>query len=681
MSGHINWSSTDQLRADVAQLLTHFPDTEGFLNIFVDRLEAVCNESNCPSPSKSICRPFIQAAASIYKAEGLTTPPAPFSSSLVGTHEGARYRDELLALHRKARNSELTLDALFATLAHSFLGFIQHLPPLAFSGSENGSAVPLIEVIDVGQAITDIAAPYISGDFKVLSLFSGIREQLLKNQLEASGGNPKKLLTPHEFKGSPYDKVHAFLKHTPLEAIFESRVLFEIPDIPYRQEHTHILGPSGSGKTTLIQQLVLDDLARDDPPGMIIIDPKGLMIERLQKLDVFNPDSGRLRDRLVIVDPTHRAPPALNMFHAASKWNHMWSDVERSRIENQSADLFAYIFSSRKFNLTEKQSVPFGFAVRLMFAMDSTIFTLMDLMDDPTRTDQPKAPQLRDSPFSPYIGRLDDMSRRFFEREFFHGNFAESRQQIKGRLYSILQQREFVRMFGIHERKLDMLDCLQNKSIVLVNTNRDVMGIDGSQLLGRYMIAMTLNAAFSRFTIDKKDWHQAHLIVDEFQDFSDEEKTPELLRLAREYNLSITLAHQEMHGTGITDKIRSAISTNTTVKYAAKPEGIDINYVARDLQCDPAFLAQQKKTGMTARFACMVRGLLDHPVSLSIPIGAIEKEPKMTDEQLTRLLAANSARLSSPPVAKTTPVVPTSERAPTDPSKSTELPSTATKYW
>jgi DNA replication protein DnaC len=428
----------------------------------------------------------------------------------------------------------------------------------------------------------------------------------------------------------------------------ESREAYEHMPDSFRSEHTHILGPSGSGKTTLIQHLILKDLAQPNPPSMVIIDPKGLMIERLQSLDVFNPETGRLRDRLVIVDPTHSPPPALNMFHAASKWNRMWSDDQRRRIENQAIGTFGFIFSSTGSALTDKQATPFGYAVRLMFNMESTIHTLIDLMDDPTRTDDAKGQKYSDCKFAPFIGRLDEMSQRFFRNEFFSSNYRETRQQIKARIYGVLQHPEFLRMFEARERRLDILDCLQNRSIVLVNTSMNVMGSDASTLLGRYIISLTLNAAFARFTIPRNEWHQAHLIIDEFQEFADDEKTPELLRLAREYNLAVTLAHQEMHGTGMTDKVRSAVSTNTSIKYASRPEGVDISYVARDMRCDPDFLARQTKTLTEARFACYVRGLTKHPFTLSIPFGNLERERQMSSDAHRRMLEENAARLSSP---------------------------------
>ena len=75
-----------------------------------------------------------------------------------------------------------------------------------------------------------------------------------------------------------------------------------------------------------------------------------------------------------------------------------------------------------------------------------------------------------------------------------------------------------------------------------------------------------------------------------------------MTRLAREYNLGITLAHQNMFCTELTESMRSAISTNTTVKYCASPEGADRNVMARDMRCEPEFLAAQKKDKENVRF-------------------------------------------------------------------------------
>jgi hypothetical protein len=408
-----------------------------------------------------------------------------------------------------------------------------------------------------------------------------------------------------------------------------------------RFEHTHILGPAGSGKTTLLQRLILDDLSRKYPPAMVIIDPKGLMIERLSHLAIFEKE---LKDRIVILRPTDT--PALNMFHAAWRWNRMYSEQTKQQIEQQVISNFAYIFSTLDASLTQKMSVPFLFCAKLMFGVNgATISDFFDLIDDPARS-------YEQSRFKPYIDRLDDIGRRFFQRDFYESNFRETRNSIKNRLYSIMHRPEFVQMFSTPVRKFDMFQALQQKKIVLVDTQMSLLGSESSSLFGRYIISLTLNAAFERFAIPRKEWNPAYLIIDEFQHFADELKTPEMLRLAREYNLGITIAVQDMHGKPFSDSLRTAVSTNTSIKYASSPEGVDLAYAARDLRCEQDWLRQRTKTPTHAQFACFVRGHTNHPNVLTIPFGAIENEAQMSDAAHRALLERNLKAVTVPPSDK-----------------------------
>jgi len=549
---------------------------------------------------------------------------------------------------------ERILPEIEQTLTRFFAGLLRQLPESAFAeASSDAITLPLIELLpNAAELIHDTMAHF----FETADTSPGaprkflcLRQQLADNCVAASSGKRKitsvdQLIQPEEFAQthSITQVAQTYLEKTPLLDLLTVDIPFVIPDQPYRTEHTHILGASGSGKTTLIQQMVLNDIAKPDPPSMIIIDPKGLLVERIQKLDVFNPETGRLKDRLVIIDPTHSPPPALNMFDPASKRFQMYSEQVRQQIENQTISTYAYVFSSVSSTLTAKQQVGFSFVVRLLFSIPgATIHTLLDLMDD-------KAKSLSESRFAPFIGRLDPTSRRFFENDFYHPTeFRETKGQIKARLFGILVHRSMEAMFSAPERKLDMIDCLQSRKIVLVNTAMGVLGSEGSQLLGRYIITLTLNAAFSRIALPKKDWNFVSLIIDEAQEFMDELKTPELLRLAREYNLGVTLAHQQIQGQ-LSESLRAAVSTNTSIKYAAAVEGADINYVARDLRCDPDFITSQRRTQTHANFACYVRNFTERAVSISVPLGNIEREPRMSEAALELLLQRNSERVSVP---------------------------------
>ena len=418
-------------------------------------------------------------------------------------------------------------------------------------------------------------------------------------------------------------------KQRDFEALIQPR---PIPD-RFQFEHTSILAPSGAGKTTLIQHLVLADLAKPDPPAIVVIDPKGLMVERIARLAIFAKD----KNRLVIIDPAAR--PALNIFaHRAAS----------EQIENQAISDFAYIFSTKHNSLTPKMIVPFNFAVRLMFKIPgANIHTLLDLMDE-----QPRGQPSR---FSEHIAQLDPLSQRFFHVEFFSSNYAETRQQIKTRLYGILGNPAIRDMLSATGRSIDIFDCIQERKVVLINTSMAMLSEDHA-LLGRYFIAATLNAAFSRSAIPEKQWNAVHLYIDEFPEFADQQKTPEMLRLAREYNLGITLALQNLHDEPFTDGIRNSISTNTSTKYASNPEGVDLGYAARDLRCEQDWLRTRTKTDTHARFACFVRGFVTHPMALDIPFGEIDDEPQMTSSDHVAFRARNRAALVPPAAAPHQPI-------------------------
>ncbi len=403
-----------------------------------------------------------------------------------------------------------------------------------------------------------------------------------------------------------------------------------IESIPYRirYEHTHILAPSGSGKTTLLQQIILDDLdgiglEEVDTPATIVIDPKGEMVRRLQRVA-----SIAFSDRLIILDATDVRPPALNLFSIATT-----NPSVRRRIQNQTIDLLEYIFSSSEFSLTPKQSIGFAFLARLMFEIPrANIFTFLDVVEE-----EPKGTE---SAFAPYIQKLDEGARRFFQKDFYT-EFKETKAQIKARLYMILKSPELSRIFNAPTCRVDWYDAIQKEKVILVNTGMNQLGEAASQMFGRYVIASVVAAAAGREG-DKRRWSPTFLHIDEAQLFVDETKTQRMLNLSREYKLGITLAHQQMTGHPFNDNIRNSISTNTSIKYAASVEAADLNQAAKDLRCDPDFIRKQQRRDGQVNFACYIRNMnLKYPFTVSVPIGNTELHDQLTPHELSDLLDEN----------------------------------------
>jgi hypothetical protein len=405
------------------------------------------------------------------------------------------------------------------------------------------------------------------------------------------------------------------------------REQLEPRDIPpeIRLEHTLILAPSGQGKTQFLQNMILDDFLIDgkidpNPPAYIFIDPKGLAIERLARRLLFARD---YKDRVVIVDPLDH--PALNLFQTMG------------RDPAQLISDFGYIFSTTKQKLTGKQTSCFSFCARLLFMLpNANLITLLDLLDDRTNKKSPNPV------FQSVIPTLPPIARRFFENDFYAPNYTSTREEIKSRIYGVLENDHISAMLNANTRKLDIARCIRERKILFVNT-RMVQLKESHQTLGRYIIALAQDAIQSR-----TERHPVYLVCDEFQEFADPVKTPQGLRLLREYGGGAVLAFQNMYCDELDDATRNAISTNTSIKYASTPEAQDLNYVARDLRCDSKWLSSIEKTNTHARFACFVRGMsppLQHPFIVESQFGWIDKWPKMSDVDYKAMRARNKAAL------------------------------------
>jgi len=402
--------------------------------------------------------------------------------------------------------------------------------------------------------------------------------------------------------------------------------------IHLRLEHTHILGPSGSGKTSLVKNIFFNDIYDyeleqfyDDIPAYIMIDPKGTLVESLARLRIFAPH-GELHDRLVIIDPFDR--PALNIFQATGN------------NPDQISSLFSYIFSTSKQQLTGKQDPCFSFCIDLLLRVpDADLFTLMNLLDDGIG----RTPTY-DSRFLAARHLLTNRAARaFFDKDFYSSTYSETRQQIKTRIWQVIRNEHLAEMFNAPVRTLDIGQCIAERKIILVNT-RMVQLKSAHQTLGRYIIALAADAIQSR----PLNSHPVYLVIDEFQEFADAEKVPELLRLIREYNGGAILAHHNMYNDVFDDAIRSAISTNTSIKFATSPGGLDVSYMARDLQCSAEFLTKQcVKDKDRARFGCYFTGLT-HPFIQEVFFDEYNYWARMSDSEYRALRQRNKYALQAP---------------------------------
>ncbi len=375
------------------------------------------------------------------------------------------------------------------------------------------------------------------------------------------------------------------------------------------------------------------DLLQPDPPGLVIIDSQGDMLEKLSRLSLFEPGRGALASRLIVIDPRDVLnPPALNMFDVNFERMGRYGPAAKEQILNGVIELYDYMFDSLLgAELTQKQSVIFRYLARLMLTIpNATIHDLVKLMQDAT-------------PYLQYIDALPPGARSFFETEFADRQFAQTKKQIQRRLWGILENPTFERMFTAPKNAIDMFEALNSGKIVLVNTSKDFLKAERSSFLGRFFIALTLQAVLERAALPEKSRRPAFLYIDEAADYFDD-NVDDLLTQARKYQLGVVFSHQYLDQ--LRPNLRASIAANTSIKLAGGVSTSDARSLAQDMRTSSDFILGMQKRQQGTEFATFLRNRTPRAVTVTVPFGTLERQPMMSPLSYDALISKNRARVS-----------------------------------
>ncbi len=536
-------------------------------------------------------------------------------------------------------HADRIIDQLRQSLAAIAHGIAMALPEMA--DDDSPFEVPLLALIDVPDIVDRLIGTVTAPALAEAGLFATLADRLYRNTCEASKVVPyeehrRPLITAGDSRLDPSDLVATYLKDTPFQSLFNVPVPFVIPQ-HVRFEHMHILAAPGHGKTQTLQHMIAADLTADNPPSLVIIDNKGDIFRILERLALFDPNGGRLAERLIIVDPTDIAhPPAINLFDINRARLAGCDQRHREQIENGTIELYDYIFGSLlDAEMTSKQALPFRHAARLMLTIpDATLMDMVGLFDDP-------------GAYWHYVEALPDgATKRFFERDFRAPAYAGTKVQIVRRLESILEQPSFERIFSQPRNRIDMADAINSGKIVVVHTAKDFLKWERASFFGRVFIALTLQAALERAPIPIQNRRPAFLYIDEAHEYFDR-NIDELLTQARSYRLGIGLAHQYLDQLGSRGGLKASMAAVPAIKLAGGVSDKDARALAPDMRCSPEFIAAQASTREASTFAAYVRGVTPAALSLSIPRGTLERMPTMSEAAYAQMRAANRARYTA----------------------------------
>jgi len=524
---------------------------------------------------------------------------------------------------------------LICAATGAFLEPIYSACPALLDGWEDqdGISIPtdlLRSLGDAGSVTQAMLGIGFAEELAERGLLTRLQDRLERNLVAASGGNPAdprgfnrapKMPEQSDAK-SPEQLVTTYLAGTPLLELLDQNLTFTIPT-KARFEHHHIVAGSGHGKTQTLQYLVAQDLAamETEKRSIIVLDSQGDLIRNISQMAVFGPE-GPLHDKIVIIDPTDvEWPVSLNLFDVGMERLQGYAPLERERLTNSILELYDFVLGTLlDAQMTQKQNVIFRYVTRLMLHIpDATIHTLRELME-------PNG----DKKFADSIAKLTGTAKHFFETEFSSREFEQTKKQVLRRLWGILENQTFERMFSHPRSKLDLFKEMNAGKVILINTAKDLLKEQGTEIFGRFFIAMIAQAAQERATLPIQKRIPTIVYIDEAQDYFDR-NIGMILAQARKQNVGMVLAHQYLGQ--LEPKLQEAFAANTAIKFAGGVSAKDARTLAPMLYTQADFIEAQGK----GSFAAHIRGVTKSAVPLQFPFGYLEDLPKMSKPERQQL--------------------------------------------
>jgi len=548
---------------------------------------------------------LLEVGRALFEAEGLT-PDIPPPPVLCNTVEGGRYRD-LLARQGQARSDPQMLQSALDVISQALAPVAKAAPPM-----EGDVLVSVAQFLTPhNQVVDQIVSPFFADTG--YNHFKDLRAQLDNNLRQTHRTQP---VFPRDYRGD--DAVDIYLKGTFLRDLFELRTPFAIPQ-ELRFEHTHMVAGSGHGKTQTLQYLIANDLpdVAAGAKSVVVIDSQGDLIGNILRAKVLDPED------IVLINPEDIAfPVSLNLFSVGQERLEDYSPLERERLTNSIIELYDFVLGSLlSAGMTSKQTVVFRYVTRLMFHIpDATIHTLVDLMEPGGS-----------AKYQEQIAKLDGTPRRFFETEFESKEFTATKTQVLRRLYGVLENQTFERMFANPESKFDMFSELNAGKLILINTSKSLLKEQGTEIFGRFFIALIAQAAQERAVLRAQDRLPAMIYIDEAQDYFDA-NIGVILSQARKYRVGMVMAHQYLGQ--LSSGLSEAFEANTSIKLAGGVSARDARTLASQMHATPELIQQQPK----GSFATYLRGLTDKAVPIAFPFFALENLPRTTKEERAAIL-------------------------------------------
>jgi hypothetical protein len=326
-------------------------------------------------------------------------------------------------------------------------------------------------------------------------------------------------------KKSDADLIKAFSNPFPYskQDYFQDYPLYTNLASKRRFQHTWVTGESGSGKTTLLENLIFQDLEEvtKKQATVLVMDSQGKH-ELLGRIERAYP--------CTTIDTT----TPMNIF-ARPRTPQNARDAEI--MYTAQIDLITYVFSAtlgEGGTFTPKQNTLWTFLVQLVMEAEGTVADMLKLL-------QPKGLDH----YRQIIPRLQPPARLFFTNSFDDPKqYTDTKKELQWRLDSLLQRPSFARMFT-QKRALDFYSLLQEPRCILVDTDKALLGPQGTEIFGRFIIATLLSVSQQRGNVAAQYRLPTYCYIDECHDYiATDPNISTIIDQARKMKMAFTFAHQ-----------------------------------------------------------------------------------------------------------------------------------------
>lgn len=302
---------------------------------------------------------------------------------------------------------------------------------------------------------------------------------------------------------------------------------------PDRLRHLYVLGKTGSGKSTLLQSLIAQDLAHG--AGLALLDPHGELIDAVLK----GVPPNRENDVLYFAPEDREYPLSFNVFRQGRR-THPNRTLLVSELVTVFKTLWIDSWGPRLEHLLRQA------LLAVAEHPQATLLLLYRFL-----TDEAVRERLVASVTDPIV-------KTFWTKEFpLYGRSLQSEalSPVLNKLGAFIANPVVRNIVGQERSRVDLIDLMNGKGILLAKLSVGAIGADASHLLGALLVSSLQLAAFERRVAAPP----FYLYIDEFQRFTTESLAT-ILSESRKYGLALTLSHQYLGQ--LPESLRQAVLGN-----------------------------------------------------------------------------------------------------------------------